>query len=176
MIRVFVAILLLSITQVSLAAADVGHVVWVRGSFAASGRVLQRLSPIYVSDVLSTGSGSQAEIAFTDGTLMTFKENSKYSVDSYRFKKAMSGNFAGTLMRGGYRTITGLVAKQNPDNYIVQTPVATIGVRGTDYEAVYTGGYLYVEAFSGTVCITPYNNSNPSAVICPTGLVGVLAD
>ncbi|MDR3416133.1 MAG: hypothetical protein P4L83_08100 [Nevskia sp.] len=40
------------------------------------------------------------------------------------------------LLKGGFRSISGLVGKLNHDEYQVATPVATIGIRGTDYEAV----------------------------------------
>lgn len=37
------------------------------------------------------------------------------------------------LLRGGFRAVSGLIGKANPDQYRVRTPVATIGVRGTKY-------------------------------------------
>ncbi|MGH8446844.1 MAG: hypothetical protein ACREVL_16350, partial [Solimonas sp.] len=39
------------------------------------------------------------------------------------------------LLKGGFRTVSGLIGKANPDEYRVTTPVATIGIRGTDYYA-----------------------------------------
>lgn len=41
------------------------------------------------------------------------------------------------LLKGGFRTISGLIGKTNHDGYQVTTPVATIGIRGTDY-------YVYI--------------------------------
>jgi len=179
-IRICVAVLsLLLVMQSGLAAPEtpVGHVVWVKGTFTAGSRVLQRFSPIYLYDVLTTDARSLAEIAFTDNTLMTFKENSQFSVDKYRFNPSTSGNFVGTLASGGFRTITGLIAKKYPGNYQVNTPVATMGVRGTDYQAIYKGGYLYVVAYKGTVCITPLNGSLPACIQypCSRGLYNIMA-
>ncbi|WP_028080595.1 FecR family protein [Solimonas soli] len=37
------------------------------------------------------------------------------------------------LLKGGFRTVSGLIGKANPEEYRVTTPVATIGIRGTDY-------------------------------------------
>lgn len=37
------------------------------------------------------------------------------------------------LLKGGFRTVSGLIGKGNPDEYRINTPVATIGIRGTDY-------------------------------------------
>lgn len=40
-----------------------------------------------------------------------------------------------TLLKGGFRTVSGLIGKVNRDAYRITTPVATIGVRGTRYSA-----------------------------------------
>lgn len=40
------------------------------------------------------------------------------------------------LLRGGFRAVSGLIGKGNADQYRVRTPVATIGIRGTDYVLV----------------------------------------
>jgi hypothetical protein len=164
--------LVLSMMQPVFAANSVGHVVWTKGAFSAGGRSLERNSPIFEGDVLVTGAASQAEVAFTDNSLMTFKAGTQFSVDSYHFKKK-GGNFTGSLATGGFRTITGLIAKNHPANYAVNTPVATIGVRGTDYQTAYNDGYLYVVAYSGTVCITPTGSPSQS---CPLGLCKVIQD
>lgn len=40
------------------------------------------------------------------------------------------------LLRGGFRAVSGLIGKANANEYRVATPVATIGIRGTDYIVV----------------------------------------
>ena len=40
------------------------------------------------------------------------------------------------LLKGGFRAVTGLIGRADPAEYRVTTPVATIGIRGTDYWAV----------------------------------------
>lgn len=39
------------------------------------------------------------------------------------------------LVKGGFRSVSGLIGKFNRDDYRVSTPVATIGIRGTRYSA-----------------------------------------
>lgn len=39
------------------------------------------------------------------------------------------------LVKGGFRTVSGLIGKVNQGDYRVSTPVATIGIRGTSYSA-----------------------------------------
>ena len=38
------------------------------------------------------------------------------------------------LLKGGFRAVSGLIGHTRREDYAVQTPVATIGIRGTDYE------------------------------------------
>ena len=38
-----------------------------------------------------------------------------------------------SLVKGGLRAVTGAIAKREPESYKVKTPVATLGVRGTEY-------------------------------------------
>jgi hypothetical protein len=70
-----------------------------------------------------------------------------------------------TLIKGGFRTITGLIAKLRPDNYKVQTSYAIVGVRGTTVEAVIQGGAFYVGVWQGTVSV----NTNKDEILLGFG-------
>ena len=145
----------------------VGKVVWVRGNFIAmiktqdgkeNSRVLEKSSAIYLHDTLMTEKNAQAQIVFTDNTLMTFKPDTKFYIKNYEYEKKDDGKTVGRyvmdLVEGGFRTITGLIAKTNPNNYQVNTPVATIGVRGTDYTVVLQNQSIYLARTKGEPCIT----------------------
>jgi len=147
----------------------VGRVVWVSGdSFKAimankEERLLQKTSVIYLHDLLKTNDKTQAEIVFTDNTLMTFHTDTSFSVDNYSFqgknKKGSVGKSVMSLIEGGFRTVTGLIAKNNPSDYAVNTPVATIGVRGTDYTVQLKNGELFIGYNAGQPCVTSKNGS-----------------
>ena len=49
-----------------------------------------------------------------------------------------------SLVEGGLRVITGAVAKAEPEKYKLETPVALMGVRGTEFAVVLCD--------DGTVC------------------------
>jgi hypothetical protein len=148
-------------TSVQLQA--VGRVVWVNGpSFKAmsadnSTRTLQKTSVIYLYDRLVTDAKTQAEIVFTDDTLITFHPATDFTVDNYAYdknQKSSVGKSVMSLIQGGFRTITGLIAKGNPSGYAVKTPVATIGVRGTDYTVQLDNGQLFIGYNHGVPCVT----------------------
>lgn len=143
----------------------VGRVVWIKGTALKAlmpnkeQRLLQKSSVIYLHDELYTDGNTQAEIVFTDNTLMTFRPNTKFSIDQYSFnpkpkvKHGSVGKYIMSLIEGGFRTITGVIAKSNPPDYQVKTPVATIGVRGTDYAVYVKQGQVYVGYYTGKPCV-----------------------
>lgn len=120
----------------------------------AQKRPLSRRSPFFNGDVLHTGDGASAQIRFLDGAVVSLRAATALMVDEFRFTDSGDDdrNFT-TLLKGGLRTITGTIGKEDPTKYRVTTPVATIGVRGTHYEAVYENE-LSVAAWQGSVSIT----------------------
>lgn len=140
----------------------VGRVVWINGTLKATmpnkeERALQKTSVIYLKDTLTTDANSKAQIVFTDQTQMTFRPSTTFYIDQYNYhakpKDGSVGTYVMKLIEGGFRTITGLIAKNKPSDYQVNTPVATIGVRGTDYVAYIHNGELYVGYLKGKPCI-----------------------
>jgi hypothetical protein len=139
------------------------QVIWVKGVVKATQgsappRVLVRRSPVFEHDVLTTDGSGSGEVAFTDSSVLTLRESTELRVDEYQFKKDASGGGTGkevmSLVKGGFRTITGAIPKSNPDSYAVNTPVATIGVRGTDYAAYYSKEEgLMAKIFAGRILV-----------------------
>ena len=123
----------------------IGQIIWVKGGSVTAKqpdqapRVLKRRSVIYEGDVITTSKGATGQAAFTDGGLISFNPESEFKIDEYKFKKgapAKDAKSVMSLMKGGFRTVTGSIPKENPDAYKINTPVATIGVRGTGYATV----------------------------------------
>lgn len=87
-------------------------------------------------DRLTTAEGASAIIKLEDGTRMTVRPNSELILQQYRFKEDASDNsMLMQLVRGGFRAVTGLISKNSPNAARVQTSTATIGIRGTDFDA-----------------------------------------
>lgn len=146
----------------------VARVIWIKGDALKATmpnkeeRLLQKQSVIYLHDILSTNENTTAEIAFTDNTLITFQPNTIFSIEEYHYQLKKKNNSVGKnimkLIEGGFRTITGLIAKTNPKDYQVKTPIATIGVRGTDYAVYLKNGELFVAYYQGTPCVSSNEN------------------
>lgn len=138
--------LVLSMTATAQA-ADIGRVLLASGEVhALRGGLTVPLNYgdwIKDRDVLRTGAASNLQVRFNDESVISLKENSQLGIDSFQFGKTVAPNDERALLRllkGGLRTITGLVGRSRPQNYSLSTVTATIGIRGTDYAATLCQG------------------------------------
>ena len=127
-------------------ARAVAKVIYKRGNLRAVGfddkkRELKGASAIYEGDTLITGSKAYAVIAFRDRSRVSLQSNTQFRIDEMRFdkKKAEKSSSLFSLLKGGLRAITGLMGKFHPERYRMRTTIATIGIRGTGYDALCTG-------------------------------------
>jgi hypothetical protein len=131
----------LSLPQARAQGTAAGEVEFSRGvGFAQqpgkNPRTLGKGLPLQEGDRVTTADGSSAVVRLKDGTRMTVRPNSELVLQQYQFKEAAPDNsFVMQLVRGGFRAVTGLIAKSSPNAARVQTSTATIGIRGTDFDA-----------------------------------------
>lgn len=112
------------------------HVQRGEGAQAAL-RPLTRGDELRPGDIIITGDNGRVQIRFSDGSLVSLQPRSRFRIDVYRFDKDSQRGFF-SLLHGSLRTITGLIGKGNPNDYLMRTPTATIGVRGTDFLVEHT--------------------------------------
>jgi hypothetical protein len=67
------------------------------------------------------------------------------------------------LERGGFRAITGAIGRTHKENYLIETPIAHMGVRGTDHES-----YYFPPGASGNPAAGVYNKVNVGAAYIRT--------
>jgi hypothetical protein len=107
---------------------------------AGDSRALSKGSDIEAGDTVDTGSG-RVQLRFTDGAYISLQPGSRFRIDEYNYSGKRDDTERGffSLIKGGLRTITGLIGRTNRRNYQVRVPVATIGIRGTEYTLLYDG-------------------------------------
>ena len=118
----------------------VGYVARIEGDAVArdlNGRVqqLQINSQIFEGDRLETEMGARIQILMDDGAEVFLKEDSVLKISEYAITAGYDKESSSILdlLRGGLRKITGSIGASALANYQLQTGLATIGIRGTEY-------------------------------------------
>jgi hypothetical protein len=129
---------------------------------AGSARGLAKGASVYEGDSVETAAASYALVSFTDQGSVLLRPNSRFQVERYHYNgaaapaapaaaaaaPAAAPQPAGAapessffrLLKGGLRAVSGLIAHANYSNYRMSAPTATMGIRGTDFEAVLCEG------------------------------------
>jgi hypothetical protein len=99
-------------------------------------RILGRGLEFKEGDTLSTAAGSTAIVRMQDGTRMTLRPGTDLVVQQFQYRpEAPNNSMVLQLFTGGLRAITGLISKNAPEAAKLRTKTATIGIRGTDFDA-----------------------------------------
>ncbi len=128
------------------AAEPAGKVDAVVGQVTVAGadgaiRSLAKDNPVFAGDIISTGPNSRVRIVFSDEGVIFLRPSTRFVIDSYKHsgdKQQDESKFS--LVKGGFRSVTGAIGQANKDKVKIETPVATIGIRGTDHEGRFCAG------------------------------------
>ncbi|MBG0790966.1 MAG: FecR domain-containing protein [Desulfovibrionaceae bacterium] len=90
---------------------------------------------VMLDDEITTSEGARISILFNDQTILTLDESSHASIDDYVYNEESAGLLF-KFTEGTFRAITGEIVKQNPEGFNMKTPLATIGIRGSDIYVV----------------------------------------
>ncbi len=91
-------------------------------------------APIHLSDELRTGSEGRLQVIFDDDSVLTLGEKASVRIDRYVYDPgANAGETVLTAARGAFRFASGRIKVLKQSSISVATPVAVIGVRGTEF-------------------------------------------
>ena len=127
----------------------IGNVVAVHAD--GSRRALARGAEVQAGETIDTG-GGRTQLRFSDGGMVSLQPQTLFRIDAYEFKGEAGGGEKGffSLLKGAMRTITGAIGKSDRKAYRLDTAVATIGIRGTEYAVAY-GNSITVTTNSGLI-------------------------
>ncbi len=116
-----------------LPAGQVGRVIALQGQVSAVNggqvRPLSLRATVGLQDEIATAAGSRVQVMFIDHTVFSLGPNSRLRVQEYRFDREAIARFA--MGQGTFRMVSGRIVERNPQGFTMQTPAATIGIRGT---------------------------------------------
>jgi hypothetical protein len=90
-------------------------------------------------ETIVTGPEALAQLRMADGALLSVRGNTEFNLVRFAYdgKEDRNASVLMSILRGGFRTITGLIAQINRSGYAIKTPSGSIGVRGTHFEVVH---------------------------------------
>jgi hypothetical protein len=105
-------------------------------------KILSLKSEVESGDTLVTEKNTYAMVKFIDNSEITLKPASQLTIDNFAFDNAKpDGDSASfNLLKGGMRSVSGLLGKRNKEKFALKTPAATIGIRGTTFIVDYVPG------------------------------------
>ncbi len=164
------AILLVMIVPAARAATAVGTVGEIQGDCqGTSAGVTQRLAAgmkIFLGEVVATAAGARLQLVFSDGTKLAIGEKARITIDSFIFNPGSTTNRMRLAITGPFRFVSGKIERAPRGDVAVDTPVATIGVRGTDFWGGPIDGAFGVFLIVGRVVVS---NAAGSATLNRSG-------
>jgi hypothetical protein len=107
-------------------------------------------------DRLITGNNAVAVLVFTDEGRISLRANSEIVVKHYKIDPTGADTLLEfELLRGAVRQISGQAARKQPERYRLNTPIATVGVRGTDFLAKTSSDALETYIQEGKIVVLP---------------------
>ena len=127
------------VSVVGLAQQKAGEVTHLQGMATAQQpggayRFLDRGDAVLEGDVLSTTEKGFAVVSLADGSKFTLRPSTTFALDRFAHNQGTEATFM-RLLKGGMRMVSGLVGKRNPTGVELKISTATIGIRGTSFDA-----------------------------------------
>lgn len=155
-VRTGVAVLALLVSQFAFA-GQAGTVTFKTGDVTitrADKTVIKAEKNVVLNagDTIETKDG-RVQLALIDGGKVSLQPNTIYRINKYEFSGKEDGTEYGftELIKGGLRTISGLIGHKNRDRYQLKTAVATIGIRGTEFTVNFNNNQLIMTTNHGSV-------------------------
>jgi len=100
---------------------------------------LRKGDAVNEGDTLSSSPKASAKIKMSDGGLITMRPDTQFKITNYKFNGKQDGSEQSffLLVKGGFRSVTGLIGKLHKKGYRIDTPMAVLGIRGTDHEVLF---------------------------------------
>ncbi len=106
---------------------------------AGGERAARKGVPLNVGDTVQTPVGGLAQVKMGDGAIVVVQSDSLLTVAEFHYAGVEDGTekVRYKLEHGGFRAVTGAIGRTHKKNYLIETPIAHMGVRGTDHESYY---------------------------------------
>jgi hypothetical protein len=145
-------------------AAEAGKIIFVAGQASVAGQAAVDGAAVQEGQMLSTGADGFLYIKTVDSGLFILRPNTQARIAAYQVdqKNPANTHVKFELLSGVARSRSGSAVKQARQNFRFNTPVAAIGVRGTDFTVFTDNDTSRVAVISGAIVMSGFGGAcNP---------------
>ena len=149
------------LTGVAVAGQEAGKVVFATGSVQVerNGAMMSlgKDAVVEVGDRIITGADGHAHLRMSDQGFIGVRPGSRLHIEAYNYEAASpaASRVRIFLESGTSRTVSGRAGEAAREHYRFNTPVAAIGLRGTDYVVFASTEVTRVSVLRGAVAVSP---------------------
>ena len=154
----------LALAASAASAGEAGKIIFVAGNVQVDGKAAKLNGQVNEGEMLTTGSDGYLYIRTPDNGLFILRPSSKGRIATYQIDKQNPANTRVKLelLSGVARSQSGEAVKLARQNFRFNTPVAAIGVRGTDFTVFTNQETSRVTVLSGGITVSGFAGScNP---------------
>jgi len=119
-------------------------------------RTVDRGSEVRVGDRIETEAGGHVHLRFVDGARVSVRPSSRLAIEDYTHSVAGgAGAIKFRLEEGVVRSITGEWGESSRERFRLNTPLAAIGIKGTDFVARAAQDKTTASVFLGSIVFSP---------------------
>ena len=130
---------------------------------------LKSAQAIYDDRQIVTSSNGYVHIRFDDQGLVSVRPNSHLNIEKYHYNSTdpSASTVKFSLVRGSARSVSGKAAKSARKRFRMNTPLAAIGVRGTDFVVRADQQNIQAIVNEGAIVVTPFSDQCSISTLGP---------
>lgn len=134
-----------------------------------AGGALRRGSAVLPGQQIETSDNGQLHIRFVDGAAVAVRPMTRLRIEDYSYspQDPSQNRIRFFLDQGALRSITGKAGEAARDRFRINTPVAAIGIRGTDFNVQTTQALTRASLFEGAIVVAPLSDQCSAAALGP---------
>ncbi len=161
MLRQFISMACLLAAAACAYAGEAGRIVFVVGQANIANHGINQGDAVHEGDEISTGSDGYVYLKTVDNGFLILRPSSRARIVNYHIdqKNPQNTRIKLELLTGVARSISGEAVKAARQNFRFNTPVAAIGVRGTDFTVFTDADTSRVAVISGGIVVSGFAGS-----------------
>lgn len=122
-------------------------------------RTLREGDAVFEGELLAAGPSSHLHIRTADGGFLALRPDSTARIEVFAFdpQRPSDTRIRLILERGVIRSVSGAGAQASRERFRLNTPLAAIGIRGTDFTVESSDYFTRVAVHSGEVVVSAFN-------------------